>query len=80
MMQKGKTIVWGVRDLKPIRTDIVGRQRLRMRRKNEAQLFIKTATGVRGFYLREDNGHWVPEIEFGRNVRLSSPDTRHSSP
>lgn len=73
IMVKGNTkIIFGVREPKPIVGAPEGRQRIRMRNKSFAKLFVKTSNGIRCFILQDGGDHWfvTPELEQGRNVRL----------
>lgn len=69
---KGNTkIVFGVQEPKPIRGAPAGRQRIRMRNKSGAKLFVKTADGIRCFIIEDGGDHWFvdPKLEQGRNVK-----------
>jgi hypothetical protein len=48
-----------------------GKQRLRMRNKHFAKLFIKTPNGIRCFILEDCGDRWFcnPKLEQGRNLR-----------
>ena len=62
-------IVWGVQPVRPIVGAPDGKQRIRLRPKSVATLFVKTADGIRQFYLEHDGENWRPGIERGRNFR-----------
>lgn len=66
---RGTNIVFGVRDPKPVVGAPEGRQRIRMRLKDAARLFVKTADGLRGFYLSDEGDSWSVRSEFGRNFK-----------
>lgn len=63
--------VWAIQNPKPILGAPEGKQRLRMRHRCEARLFVKTADGIRCFVLQDCGDHWEPWIEVGRNLRPS---------
>lgn len=67
---RGKRLVIGVRDPKPIDGAPEGKQRLRMRNDCFAVLFIKTAVGIRQFLLEDLKDRWLcsEALEQGRNI------------
>jgi hypothetical protein len=70
--QKGISIVLGIpQQTKPIRCEIVGRMKLKLRSDGFARLFVKTSTGIREFALENRGDHWYanPALEQGRNER-----------
>lgn len=70
--QVGIKCVWGVPpEIKPIKCDCEGRQRLRLRNTEAARLFVKTDSGIHHFILVDKGDHWFadPELEQGRNLR-----------
>lgn len=46
-----------------------GKQRLRMRVKSVAYLFVKDAAGIRQFILLDEGANWKVGPETGRNLR-----------
>lgn len=68
----GKRIVFGIPELKPIQGAVPGRQRLKLRSRTPAYLFVQTADGIRKFHLEDCGSHWSPCVECGRNVRISN--------
>ncbi len=66
-------VVFGVpKEIKPIVNAPAGKQRLRLRNKCAAQLFVKTLEGIRHFVLVDDGDVWRVDyaLEQGRNKRL----------
>jgi len=59
--------VFGLAEIKPLRGFPEGRVRIRLRNDDFAQAYVKTATGIRCFYLYEVDGHWQPSFETARN-------------
>jgi hypothetical protein len=37
---------------------------------------VKTSDGIREFYVKEENGHWMPSFEKGRNATVNSGDDK----
>lgn len=68
----GKKVILGVRDPKPIFGAPEGKQRLRMRNDRAANLFVRTANGIRHFILEDCGDRWFcnPKLEQGRNERF----------
>jgi len=62
-------VVFGIQDTKPLRGFPDGRVRIRLRNDGFAQAFVKSATGIRHFYIREVDGFWLPCFEQGANIR-----------
>lgn len=62
-------IVWGVKEPKPIKTEMPGRVRLRMRNKAFAKAFFKTPNAIRCFALKDCGDYWEPIYEQGMNFR-----------
>jgi hypothetical protein len=63
-------IVWGVPEKTlAVKTDLPGRQRLRFRIKSFGKVFFKTPEQIRCFILTEVDGHWLPILEQGRNIK-----------
>lgn len=67
----GQKIVWGVTEPRPIVGAVPGRQRIRMRAKAAAVLFVRAEDGIRKFYLNDLGHAWSPSLEIGRNHRPS---------
>jgi len=65
---KPKTL-FGVMAVMPTRGFPPGKLRLRMRAKEFVRARVKTPDGIREFYVKEEDGHWVPTIEIARNSR-----------
>lgn len=69
----GEKIVWGSTvEIKPITNTPEGRQRLRLRHKRVAKLYVKTATGIKGFYVLDKGDHWEvsDSLSFGSNTTI----------
>ena len=66
-------MVWGVREPKPLNGFPPGRVRLRMRNTDFAQAFVKTHTGIRHFFICEEDEYWCPKFEQGSNYREVIP-------
>jgi len=70
---RGLKVIWGSEvTIKPIRNAPDGRQRLRLRRKREARLFVKTSNSIREFALKDSGDFWEPALEIGSNHKLKS--------
>lgn len=61
--------LWGVVPVKPLKHFPEGRARIRMRNTEFVQVFVKTATSIRKFYVDEQEGCFVPTFEIGNNTR-----------
>lgn len=48
-----------------------GRARLRLRCDDAAQAFIKTAKGIRRFYIEDTGDSWVPAWEIESNTTVT---------
>ena len=68
-----KNAVYGVMPTKPLANFPAGRIRLRLRNTDFARVFVKTATGIRQFIVRDAGDTWEPLFEQGRNERSKSP-------
>lgn len=55
-------------EVKTLRNWPEGRIRLRLRNEEFAQAFVKTAHGIRRFYIAEVDGFWEPGPEIGANI------------
>lgn len=64
-----KQLVYGVRPILPLKGFPCGKYRLRMRPEDCAVLYVKTADGIRCYTIKEEDGHWVPDMECGVNQR-----------
>lgn len=65
-------VLWGVPpEIKPIFDAPFGKQRLRLRNRSAARLFVKTPEGIRHFILVDDGDVWRVDysLEQGMNVR-----------
>ena len=65
-------LIWGVSDeIKPITDAPPGKQRIRMRRKDCAKLYVRDSKGIRSFILRDKGDHWEVDYDLGqgRNYR-----------
>lgn len=69
-IQYGINVVRGVQEPKEIIGAPDGKQRLRMRSREYARLFVKTENGIREFALQDCGFCWRPVFEYGRNQRL----------
>lgn len=61
--------LWGMREPLPLEGFPEGRARIVIRPDQWIRIFIKTKTGIREFYPKEENGKWVPYFEKARNER-----------
>lgn len=66
-------MVWGVKPPLPLKGFPSGRVKLRLRNTDFAQGFVKTADGIRRFYIAEVGGFWTPKFEQGANHREVIP-------
>ena len=68
-IELGRRIVFGVRPPLPIINAPPGRQRLKMRNKSAARLYVKTDSSIREFVLEDRGDHWFvdPKLEQGSN-------------
>jgi hypothetical protein len=57
-------------EIKPIVGLPEGRARLRLRREDFAQVFVKTPTGIRRFYISDVGRNWIAEIEIESNQTI----------
>ena len=66
------SLLWGVHEPKPLAMFPAGRARIRMRDHGWVVVYIKTATGIRGFYPRPRGSYWLCDytMEFGWNERI----------
>lgn len=63
-------IVWGVpKDIRPVVTELRGRVRIRLRKKDTAYAFVKSEGGIRKFVLFDEGDKWTLGYEHGRNIR-----------
>lgn len=65
-------MVFGIQEIKPLRGFPEGRARVRMSVCDSTMVYIKTASGIREFYVREKEGFWIPDGERRRNERVSN--------
>ncbi len=69
---RGLKIVHGVPlEIKPISGAPLGKYRLRLRAKDVAKLFVKTATGIRALLLEDKGDSWLarPDLWVSENER-----------
>ena len=57
-------------EIKPIVGLPEGRARLRLRNEDYVQVFVKTATGIRRFYVSDVGRNWIAEIEIESNQTI----------
>lgn len=69
MITYGTTHIFGIVEPLPMEGFPPGKIRIRMRAKDIARAFVRTQDGIRGFYIKQENGKWKPGPEFGRNMR-----------
>ena len=63
--------VFGIPDeIKPIVGLPEGRARVRLRNEEFAQVFVKTPTGIRRFYISDVGLNWIAEIEIASNQTI----------
>lgn len=65
--QIGMSLIFGVKEQKPLRGFPEGRVRIRARNEAFMIAFVKTATGIRKFYVEDHEDHWSPGPETGYN-------------
>jgi hypothetical protein len=65
-------LIRGVQDLtgKPFTGFPKGRMRIRMRPNKFATAYVKTETGLRAFYIKEENGIISPYMETAANQAI----------
>lgn len=64
-------MIFGVHPKMPLKGFPDGKKRLRMRGEQWAQVFVRPPEGgIRAFYIKEHDGHWIPAIESGSNSIL----------
>lgn len=63
-------IPFGITQILPLAAFPKGRARIRIRQGEFVKVFVKTETGVRGFYPEETNGVWIPKYELGENKTI----------
>lgn len=63
-------IVFDVREPLPLKGFPEGRAKICLRNDSFARVFIKTASGIRAFFIKEEAGCWVPDFELAANRRL----------
>ena len=68
-----REVVFGIQEIKPLRYFPEGRIKIRMRPTDFANAFVKSATGIRKFLIRDTGDAWEPSYEQGRNERRESP-------
>ena len=66
-------LVFGVPEIKPRRGFPPGKVLLRFRNDEFAQAFVHDESGIRHFYIEEEDGFWQPSHEVGRNARQITP-------
>lgn len=66
----GMKLEYGSSETLPLRGFPKGRARIRQRPNNFVQVFIKTESGIRGFYAKRVEDHWEPGPEFGSNTTI----------
>ena len=63
--------VFGIPDeIKPIVGLPEGRARVRLRNEEFAQVFVKTPTSIRRFYISDVGCNWIAEIEIASNQTI----------
>lgn len=66
----GANSPFGIQPIKPLRGFPDGRARIVIRQEDFVRVYVKTKTGIRGFYVRDVAGNWEPFVEFGVNERM----------
>ena len=67
-MTIGEKHVFGVTEPLPPKGFPSGRLRWRIRNEDYTLARVKSADGIREFYVKEEGGHWIPSYEKGRNL------------
>lgn len=65
-------IVFGDSNPKPLKGWPEGKIRLRIRSDDAVKAFVRTSDSIRWFYVKEENGYWVPSYEIGSNQTKTS--------
>ena len=60
----------GIAPILPLKDFPPGRCRIRMRKDETVVVFVKSPDGIRKFIPIEQDGHWIPFAEVGRNQTL----------
>ena len=63
----GVNAVYGIAKPKPLKGLPEGRARVRMRPSAFAEVFVKTASGIRRFIIVDEGDCWVAKYELGSN-------------
>jgi hypothetical protein len=66
-MNHGTSYVFGMADPLPLRGFPLGKIKTKIRAGVFAKVFVKTPSGIWGFYVKEVDGLWLPGPGFGRN-------------
>lgn len=66
----GRQFVLGVAEPMPLKGFPPGKVRICLRPGEWANAFVKTADGLRAFYVEAKNGCWMPGPEIARNLRV----------
>jgi len=73
-MKHGINVLFGVRQILPLRGFPAGKTRIRMRNTEFVQVFVRPPEGgCRRFYAHERDGAWWPAIESGANRNPAPP-------
>ena len=67
-----RPVPFGSSDPKPLRRFPSGKIRLRIRKDDFVQAFVRTESCIRHFYVEEVDGFWQPCFEQGANIREES--------
>lgn len=68
MATVGTSLVYSIIEPLPAKGFPQGRIRWRIRHDEFVLARVKTADGIREFYVKEEDGYWVPFVEKARNA------------
>jgi hypothetical protein len=60
---------YGLAEAKPLKGFPAGMYRIRLRPNEFVTVYVKSADGIRRFYVKEQDDHWVSGPEIAQNIR-----------
>lgn len=66
----GKSALFGIQEILPLQGFPEGKKRIVMRPSEFIRVYVKTASGITGYYVEEKDGAWIPRGRFGENWRV----------